>query len=316
MNNNKYNFSYEVINDQSPSFISDVAFHPNGSIFAVTYRDNDEVRIYNPSSRELLRTYKNPESLLYLPHGIKITENHIIVSNKILSSFVEPAIFTIYRIDAQSSKPVTVFRTPLEDLGEAHSFDIHEDKLLVTYCGTKNGAVLSYHFDDETGEITGPRSILEGFTNHGEPKGICFLEEGKKIIISITSTAPYKQDHFIGLAIFDIDENAKLSKTPVQLISMPGTRIENINRTDELCAVADPLNDSVYVYHLDTDTCFKNPAQTIKDNLSFPHSACFSPDKKQLVVTNYGLEVVNKNINWGKFLTPRSDKFTVFKLSE
>lgn len=318
METKEYRFLTEIINDQDSSYISDVAFNPDGSIFAVTYRDNDEVRIYDSTSLALLRTYSNPESLLCFPHGIACTEKYIIVSNKIISSYVEPGIFTVYKFDDPSSKPVTVFRTPLENLGEAHSFDIHDGKLVVTYCygGSCSAAIVTYQFDHETGSITGPTGILDGFEKYGEPKGICFYEDGKKIIISITNDSPDNQHHFSRLAIFDIDSKGILSKEPVQIIKKQGTRIENINITDGLCVITDPMNDTVSIHNLNDENCFDSQIQIIQDNLAFPHSACISPDQKLLVVTNYGVKVSAGNIEWRNFLTPRSDKIVIFGITK
>ena len=172
---------------------------------------------------------------------------------------------------------------------------------------------MTYQFDHGTGSITGPIGILDGFEKFGEPKGICFYEGGNKIIISITNDHPVNQNHFSGLAIFDIDSKGILSKEPVQIIKKQGTRIENINITDRLCVISDPMNDTVSIHHLNDEKCFDSQFQVIQDNLAFPHSACISPDKKLLVVTNNGLKVAAGNIEWKKFATPRCDKIVIYE---
>ncbi len=344
----------EIHNDQDSSFIPDVTFHPTQSIFAVSYRDNDEVRLYDINSQQVIRKYANPQAQLSYPHGALLTENHLIVTNKLGERGIEPSKLTVYRIDSESCEPVTVFTTPANHLREAHSLDIRSGKLLVTYCGKNTGGILTYDFNDDTGEITGPISCLEDwFSGYGEPKGICFSEDGTKVFVTLASkTLPKELEeaacdssrsasvqniksslrkvvpsilnkdqkstqgnhHFNGLVEFDIDSTGTLSKEPARILPQPNSRLENIHIVRGLCVVADPINDSVYLYNMQDDAVFEKPAQVLTDTLSFPHSASISPDRSQLVVTNYGIErKPNGYPAWSKFRTPRNDKLTIYK---
>jgi WD40 repeat protein len=355
-----YNFLSEIQGDGEKTYIADVAFHPNGSMFAVSYM-KDQIRLFDSSTRTLLRTYRNRESRLDWPHGLLLTSRHIIVSNK-LRPHGKPSTLNVYRIDDPSDKPVTTFTTPIEHLKEAHSLTLHGQRLLSTYSGQDSRAIVSYHFDDETGEISGPIDILESwFVEHGEPKGICFNEEGTKVIVSFVtekkkkpSTVPikfqnakalleeqngakklirkvlsksvnlllnHKEDRTNnitnGMAIFNVDENGILSHEPNQvLLSSDYCRLENISIVGNLCAVADPLNDTVKLYNFDGDHIPNKPTQVIQDHLSFPHDACLSPDKKMLVITNYGLQVIDDEVQWNNFLEPRRDNIAIYNLEE
>jgi hypothetical protein len=56
-----YRITEVIENDGAPSLIPDVAFHPSGAYFAVTYQDLNEVRIYESRDRKLLHVLRNPE---------------------------------------------------------------------------------------------------------------------------------------------------------------------------------------------------------------------------------------------------------------
>jgi len=346
MSTPEYRFVTDIVNELDSSFVPDVGFHPDGTCFAVSYRDNNQIRVYDTSSLRLLQTYQNPQAKLSFPHGLLITKRHIIVSNKLKAYSTEPSKLTVYRIGDISSEPVTVFTTPLERLREAHSMHVRNGLLYVTYCGKDIGAILTYAFDDETGKITGPLNVLEDwFSRYGEPKGICVNEDGSKAFVTMAVDQIPKRDdkiwgakdrlrkvhgwetqlsklrrrkreinhHFNGIAVFDIDEHGILSRAPVQIFKQTKARLENIHIVRDCCVIADPLNDRVYIYDLDNKRYFDRPRQVLNDNLAFPHDACFSPDKKLLIVTNYGIEVIEGRPQWETFRQPRSDKIRIYK---
>jgi len=372
-----YRFVSEIINDQSSSFVPDVAFHPDGSMFAVSYKNNNQIRVYDSSTQSLLRTYRNPEARLDWPHGVTMTNRHIIVSNK-HNPPTKPSTFNVYRVGDPSLEPLTVFTTPVKHLREAHSLAVHNGRLLATYCAESIGsrrAIVSYRFDDEEGKISGPTSILEScFIMQRNPKGLCFNEEGTKVIVTLTKaelTKPGGFEHSVkeamsaaverskeiadklrirkflrrtrkfvlsklansyigqnkksdktiddsyGVAIFDVDEDGVLSKAPVQtLLGSQFSRPENVSIAKGLCAITNLISETVNLYNFDGDHFPDFPVQVIRDRLSFPHDACLSPDKKMLVVANYGLGVINGEPQWGSFHHPRSDKLTFYELQE
>ena len=328
-----YRYVCDIPNADASSYIPDVSFHPNGSAFAVTYRDNNQVRLFDSATRKLLRAYENPSARLDWPHGVIMTDRHIIVSNK-LNPPSKPSILTVYRIDNPADDPVTVFPTPVEHLREAHSLALHKKRLLATYCGKDIGALVTYGFDDETGEISGPIDITESwFSEFGEPKGVCFNARGTQAVITFVTEAEASgkasevegcatkndatTDTRNGIAIFDVTETGMLSSKPVYTkLESHYCRLENIDIKESLCAVADPLNDQVSLYQFQDGHFPDKPIHVIQNHLSFPHDACFSPDRKMLVVTNNGIQVVDRRILWRKFTQPRSDRVTIFELHE
>ncbi|MEN8131041.1 MAG: hypothetical protein ABFS45_12770 [Pseudomonadota bacterium] len=165
-------------------------------MFAVTYRDNNQVRVFDSSTYRLLRTYQNPEAQLDWPHGLTVTDKHIIVSNK-HNSPNKPSIFNIYRIDDPSGEPAKVFTTPIEHLRVAHSHALKSQRLLVTYAGGAFPALASYRFDDETGEISGPIDSQESwFKTSGKPKGVCFNDDGTKAFVTFITEKRVKYRFF------------------------------------------------------------------------------------------------------------------------
>ncbi len=324
----RYRYVCDIPNADANSYIPDISFHPNGSVFAVTYRDNNQIRLFDSVTRKLLRAYENPSARLDWPHGVIMTDRHIIVSNK-LNPPAKPSILNVYRMDNPADDPVRVFPTPIEHLREAHSLALHNKRLLATYCGKGIGALVTYGFDDETGEISGPIDITESwFSEFGEPKGVCFNAQGTQAAITFVTEAevsgnPSKSKHDAttrirnGIAIFNVNEKGMLSSKPVYTkLESEYCRLENIDIRESLCAVADPLNDKVNLYRFREGHFPDKPTHVIQNHLSFPHDACLSPDKKMLVVTNNGIKVVDGKILWRNFTQPRSDKVTIFQLHE
>jgi hypothetical protein len=65
--------------------------------------------------------------------------------------------------------------------------------LVATYCENvaPSGAIVSYGFNEETGEIAGPLDKTESwFSEYGDTKGICFSAEGTKILVTFESDKP------------------------------------------------------------------------------------------------------------------------------
>jgi len=120
-----------------------------------------------------------------------------------------------------------------------------------------------------------------------------------------------------GVAIFDVDKEGILSDAPIQILpeSQP-CRLENVSIEKDLCAITDATNNTVRLYNFDGNCFPDTPVQIIKDRLSFPHDACLSPNGAMLVVTNYGINIIDKQPQWVDFIHPRSDKLTFYELQD
>jgi DNA-binding beta-propeller fold protein YncE len=312
-----------------------------------------------------LRVYKNPDGRFDEPHGILVTDKHIIVSN--IHGHARPSTLTVYRIGEPSDKPVSVYETPFQRLREGHSLAINGNALVVTYCINqiidenegRTGAIVSYRFDDESGVILGVIDICEScFKKYGDSKGVSFNSDGSKIYVTFNTERPvpksipsaqlfkrtkgvlekrgirecvskfleYVWRSFVkyqwskpsiknGILIIEINENGTFSREPVKiLLREKYCRLENINFVGTHVVITDMINNMVYLHDVENDPELNNPIQIITEHMTLPHGAKLSPDKKYLVVTNYGLNVINKAIQWGSYTSPRKDRVFVYEL--
>ncbi len=180
-----YRLATIIPNDMALNLIPEVSFNPSGTLFAVTHQQANEIVVFDSRTRSVLRVYQNPDARLDNPHGILLTDHHIVVSNT--HGVLRPSSFTVYRLDALSQKPVSRYETPYQHLREAHSLALHNNILVASYCQNTQGpgAVVSYHFDDEAGLIGGPLCMREScFTPYGQPKGVAFSRDGAHIFFT------------------------------------------------------------------------------------------------------------------------------------
>lgn len=186
-----YSLSTKIPDDMQINLIPEVAFSPDGSMFAVTHHGSNKVVVFDSSTRAVLRTYQNPGARLDGPHGILITDNHIVVTNT--HRLKRPSSLTIYRLSDSSDQPVSVYEIPYDSLREAHSLAIHDDILVATYNENKDidGAIVSFRFDDESGLITEILDIIRmPFETYGEPKGVAFSGDGSSIYFTYVTQKP------------------------------------------------------------------------------------------------------------------------------
>ncbi len=181
-----YHLTNVIPSDSPLSLLLEVAFNPSGTLFAVSHGQANEVVVFDAHTRSVLRVYQNPDARLDNPHGVLLTDKHIIVGNA--HGALRPSTFTIYNLDDPSQMPVSVYETPYQHLREAHSLDRRNNILVVTYpvsADGRHGAVVSYRFDDEAGMICGPICMRESFfTQYGEPKGVAFNGDSSQIFFT------------------------------------------------------------------------------------------------------------------------------------
>ena len=186
-----YRLANIISTDVPLNLISEVAFSPDGALFAATHQRTDEVIIYSTQTRKPVRVFNNPAARLDYPHGILLTAKHLIVSST--HNATRPSTFTVYRLDDNSNTPVSYYSTPYTHLREAHSLALHNGILAVTYCqsATGPGAVVIYRFDDESGAIEGPVTKRElCFELYGEPKGVAFDPARKMAFVTYSTQKP------------------------------------------------------------------------------------------------------------------------------
>lgn len=321
----------ELPNEGPPSRISEVCFHPDGELFGATYQQADEVRLYETRSMALVRVLRNPCARLNVPHGLLITRKHIIVSNK----GVFPSQFSVFRLDDESGRVERTYTTPFSHLAEAHSIALDGRRLVVSYCegAGKKGAVVSYNYDDNSGEIKNPIDIHEAwFRRNGDAKGVSFDGTGQRVfltfqsdflgsvpraaravVINALSRGRFGRTSRNGIVAFGIDPEGRFTRQPIWAKVVPEfCRLENIHIHGGRAVVTNADSGRVYIYDLCKSEEFAEPSEMLSKPLVFPHGAKFSPDGKMLVVTDNGIEVVNHKVAWERYVSPRMDRLIVF----
>ncbi len=321
-----------IPNNQAHSIINEVCFSPDGKTFCATYEYNNEVRLYSARTNALLRTFKNPGAALNGPHGVLLTKKHLIVANKGTS----PCQFCIFNLADDTGTPVFSYTTPYAHLAEGHSIALHGRCLVVTYCEGlgKEGAIVSYDYDDENGRIIGPMDKQERwFSAYGDVKGVSFNKAGDKVYVTFQSDlmpwgrkAIKRLKNLVsggtrggpsrnGIAVFSIDQRGRFSSKPLwKKIFRTHCRLENIHIQGNRALVTNPDGGCIQLYDLRKNRPFDSPPQVIGDNLVFPHGAKISPDGQQLLVSDNGIDTVDHQPLWTTFVSPRRDRLLIFKI--
>ena len=327
-----FTLSNLIPNDGEPSFITEVCFHPSGKVFAATYEQPNEVRIYDARTLSVLRVLRNPLAALNKPHAVLLAPKHVIVANK----GVHPCQLLIFRLDDPSGAPVQTYTTPYAHLAEGHSMALNGRRLLVTYCegSGKKGALVSYDYDDESGHIIGPTDVQERwFRRYGDVKGVSFDESAERVYVTFASDFMKWQRRAVerlkntisfglrgatsrnGIAVFGIDRQGHFTRRPLwKKAFREFCRLENIHVRGDRAVVVDADAGCVRLHDLRGENAFDAPLQILSESLVFPHGAKISPDGNLLVVTDNGIEVVNHEVQWKSFVSPRKDRLVVFKL--
>ncbi|MBV8426166.1 MAG: hypothetical protein JOZ88_02890 [Hyphomicrobiales bacterium] len=368
-----------IVNDRAPSHIAEISFHPSGSYFAASYEDTNEVRLFDSLTRKHLRTFENPDSLLDRPHGVLLTEKYLLVSNAY--DFSKPGTINVYSSSSTTTKPIQVFQTPFNHLREPHSLAMRNGRLVATYAENvaPSGALVSYAFDEETGQISDALDKTESwFSTYGDPKGICFNGEGTKLFVTFKSNKQisvakrlfaalasgrdlplqtrlmqfgrklkrkalqngrafnysliqahsqpsvglekpnpeYVKPARNGIATFAIDAQGRIARHPENvMVRKEFCRLENIDVFDHICAVTDTVNHLLLLYDLTRDQNFTSPFHTANFGKATPHAATFSPDGKLLVISSLGRKVVNQELGFWDWQSPREDKIFILERS-
>lgn len=180
-----YRLAATIPNDMALNLIPEIAFHPDGSLFAVSHQQANEVVVYDAQNRNVVRVFRNPDAGLDNPHAVLISHHFLVVSNT--HGVARPSSICVYRLDDACDRPIGTIVTPFPHLREAHSFVLRNGVLAVTYCESVEGpgAVVTYRFDAESGRIGEATTIREScFLAYGEPKGLAFSRNGSELFVT------------------------------------------------------------------------------------------------------------------------------------
>jgi hypothetical protein len=181
----------EIANTGQPSLLPEVAFTPDGAAFVVSFQEQNEVRLYDTATGSLRRSWRNPDAGFAEPHGVLLTDHHLLVSNR--NYFKSPSEIRVYSLNSKQTSPEQCLITPFAGLAEAHSMALSEGRLLVTYCegDGRTGGVVCYAYDHKLGRIGEPVSMVDHcFRVLGDPKGVTFIDHGRRALVSFNSLKP------------------------------------------------------------------------------------------------------------------------------
>lgn len=183
----RYSFTDAIASTGPPSYLPDVEFSPSGHVFAVTERDRNRVRVYDSRSRALLRDYEGAASGLDYPHGLALTDTHLVVSSAARRRDAE-TFLSSFALQDESPLPVARVTTPRPDLREPHSLALVDDFLYCTYCeGERNGLAV-FPFDQHTGGIGACCQFVgDCFDGLGEPKGVAHDHRRQRLLVSFVA---------------------------------------------------------------------------------------------------------------------------------
>jgi DNA-binding beta-propeller fold protein YncE len=117
-----------------------------------------------------------------------------------------------------------------------------------------------------------------------------------------------------GMATFSINAEGKIARRPEQVtVRKDFCRLENIDVFDGTCAVTDVTNHSLLLYDMIQDPKFTNPVHTVNLGKATPHGAKFSPDGGLLVISSLGRKVINQEVQFVDWESPREDKIFVLE---
>ena len=304
-----------------PLRVPEISFSPAGDRMAVSYgharlRDGEEansgkVIIYDSASLEPVDVIVNKDVQHDFPHGVLLLDDYLIVAYKIKRA---PSYFHVYGKCESGYRLISAYRPPYSHLHEIHSLAIIRDILAVTFCENRaeTGAVGTFRFNFETGEITGPISLEETFfAGLGDPKGVSFDAGGDRLFVTFESDKDSGLQN--GIAILPVSEAGEIHPKGGELrLRDDFCRLENISVVDNLCAVADTINNRVSLYDLSADPGLVRPLQEIRLPDSHPHGVKLSPDKTRLVVSGLGHFVEDQEIRWDTWLDPRGDNLYIY----
>lgn len=183
-----FTLTRELRNPGAPSLLPEVAFSADGAFFAASFQEQNQVRLFDVTTGKVLRTWANPDAGFGEPHGVLLTERHLLVSNR--HYFLAPSDIKVYDLNAEDDHPVHSLTTPFPGLVEAHSLALSNGRLLVSYCegDGRTGGLVCYGYDDKSGRLGEPLSVVEDcFRSLGDPKGVSFFDGGRRVIVSFNS---------------------------------------------------------------------------------------------------------------------------------
>jgi len=281
-----YKLATTISSEIALNLIPEVTFHPDGSKFAVSHQQANEVVVYDSRSRGVVRTFRNPDAGIDNPHGV--------LAVTYCQNVEGPGAVVTYRFNEETgaiSGAIDIREACFSDYGQPKgvAFSRHGAEMFITYATQKRMTGLTnYARRVKAARILWRRRNLAEFFR--------FMRSRAANRLARMLSPPALKN---GIAVFAMDNNGELSDVPIRMLERANfCRLENIDIVGDTVILCDTINGRVYLHDLIQDPQLQTPIHEIAESVVLPHGAKLSPDGSMLVVTNYGLKVENQVIHW------------------
>ena len=310
------------VRNPGPEFclINSVEYHPQESVFCVTYTQNNTLVLYQMDEDgipKMIQTMSNPTALLSEPQHAAFSPDG---ENLVVANWNNQTLTVYPRVNHGhfQEEPTLVIHPP--DLLRDHkphgiAFSPSGDYFAIAYGAAPYNAKAIALFDAHFQLIhflEGPQQIP------GIPKGITFSPDSTCLLVTFSDVN--------ALVIYDLDDH-KIVETPKQVIQGDDTGIYRpedikISADKTVCAVSNSEQNTVTFYPFDPTINkitkhspshqFKNPEAC----LHFPHGITFSPDGSFMIITQFGpIEITERgDIGWDSSLKKEDSGFNIYDL--
>jgi len=283
------------------------------------------------SITEPIQIFQSPFDHLREPHSLAVRDGRLVMTY--CENLAPSGAIVCYRFDEEMGKitgPLDKTESWFSEYGDAKGICFNWDgsKIFATFESEKQSSIFEKIHQSFASDKDLPVSTkLMNFSNKAINKfRKAFMRRGQAINSTLArvhseSSAESEKPNLPnirptknGIATFSINAEGKIGRSPEQVIVRKNfCRLENIDVFENTCVVTDLVNHSLFLYDLTRDSKFANPVQTVNLGDATPHGAKFSPDGRLLIISCLGVEVVDQNIHWLDWVSPREDKIVVFE---
>jgi DNA-binding beta-propeller fold protein YncE len=277
-----------------------------------------------------IQIFQSPFDHLRAPHSLAIREGRLVVT---YSENVAPSgAIVSYGFNEETGKiiePLDKTETWFSEYGDPKGICFNADgtKIFVTFESDKRLSVEKI-FRSFTSDKDLPVSVrLMKFSHkavgklrkiilqRGRAFNNALIRARSETSVELEKPNPqYIMPNKNGIATFSINAEGKIARRPEQVIVRKDfCRLENIDVFDGACVVTDAANHSLLLYDILQDPKFTNPVHTVNLGNATPHGTKFSPDGGLIVISSLGRKVVNQELQWTDWESPREDKIFVLE---
>lgn len=289
------------------------------------------INVYQNDStiRKPIQIFESPFNHLREPHSLALRDGRLVAT---YAENVAPSgAIVSYAFNEETGKitcPLDKTESWFSKYGDPKGICFNADgtKIFVTFRSNKQVSVVKKLFRALASdrELPVPTRLMK-FNRRLKDK---ILRSGRvfdyslREVLSETSVEleepnpPYVTPTKNGIATFSINAEGKIARRPEHVIVRKDfCRLENVDVFDGTCAVTDTVNHLLLLYDLTQDQNFTSPFHTVNFGKATPHAAKFSPDGRLLVISSLGRKVVNQELGFVDWESPREDKIFVLERS-